>query len=419
MDPIIKKQRIAALILKEKMDELSKSEKEELTSWLQVSPKNEKIYVRLQEKSFSEDIARYQQISTARGLDNYRRRYNMQKNSRLLGKWYWAAAVVAFVIGISTLFFYQEAPPTVAQATISPGSSKAMLILNNGEIISLSEKNKTEIVATEELSIRNEGSQLRYTVSENTKNEQANNYNELIVPKGGEFTLTLSDGTKVWLNSQSKIKYPVIFNDITREVYLEGEAYFEVTKNKKLPFSVLSGKVKIKVLGTKFNFKSYKEDESARVTLVEGSLNVGNIENNVRNVLLIPNQQAVINKKENRVTVKNVDAKSYAMWTHPKQEILDVIPSNVTGQPTASIRVPSVTIRNTLFFNEEPLSQIVRDLERAFNVKIEIKDRQLSTERFYGDFRNDETITEILDIMAANNNLYYTIDGDEIIISRK
>ena len=105
MDPIIKKQRIAALILKEKMDELSKSEKEELTSWLQVSPKNEKIYARLQEKSFSEDIARYQQISTARGLDNYRRRYNMQKNSRLLGKWYWAAAVVAFVIGISTLFF--------------------------------------------------------------------------------------------------------------------------------------------------------------------------------------------------------------------------------------------------------------------------------------------------------------------------
>ena len=74
MDPIIKKQRIASLILKEKIDELSKSEKEELTSWLQASPKNKKIYARLQEKSFSEDIARYQQISTTRGLDNYRRR---------------------------------------------------------------------------------------------------------------------------------------------------------------------------------------------------------------------------------------------------------------------------------------------------------------------------------------------------------
>jgi len=75
MDPIIKKQRIASLILKEKIDELSKSEKEELTSWLQASPKNKKIYARLQEKSFSEDIARYQQISTTRGLDNYRRRF--------------------------------------------------------------------------------------------------------------------------------------------------------------------------------------------------------------------------------------------------------------------------------------------------------------------------------------------------------
>ena len=244
--------------------------------------------------------------------------------------------------------------------------------------------------------------------------------NTVTVPQGQRVHLTLSDGTKVWLNAKTKMEYPQSFKvSDQRIVKVDGEAYFEVTKNKKLPFSVLSGKVKIKVLGTKFNFKSYKEDESARVTLVEGSLNVGNIENNVRNVLLIPNQQAVINKKENRVTVKNVDAKSYAMWTHPKQEILDVIPSNVTGQPTASIRVPSVTIRNTLFFNEEPLSQIVRDLERAFNVKIEIKDRQLSTERFYGDFRNDETITEILDIMAANNNLYYTIDGDEIIISRK
>ena len=172
---------------------------------------------------------------------------------------YWAAAVAVavFIIGIATLFFYQEEHPTVAKTTISPGSSKAMLILNNGEIISLSEKNKTEIVATEELSIRNEGSRLRYTASENTKNEQANNYNELIVPKGGEFTLTLSDGTKVWLNSQSKIRYPVIFNDITREVYLEGEAYFEVAKDPQHPFHVNARNgVNIEVLGTSFNVEA-------------------------------------------------------------------------------------------------------------------------------------------------------------------
>ena len=238
------------------------------------------------------------------------------------------------------------------------------------------------------------------------------------IPYGSKSKVTLPDGTSVWLNSGSRLSYQESFGQSDRNVSLDGEAYFEVTKNKLLPFSVLSGKVKIKVLGTKFNFKSYAEDESARVTLVEGSLNVGSIEGQAKNILLIPNQQAVINKKENRVTVKSVDAQSYAMWTQPKQEILDAISSNVTGQPTAAIRVPSVTLRNTLFFNEEPLSQIVRDLERAFNVKIEIKDKQLCTERFYGDFRNDETITKILDIMSANNNLHYTINGDEIIISR-
>ncbi|WP_455584285.1 FecR family protein [Bacteroides sp.] len=238
------------------------------------------------------------------------------------------------------------------------------------------------------------------------------------IPYGSKSKVTLPDGTSVWLNSGSRLSYQESFGHSDRNVSLDGEAYFEVTKDKELPFSVLSGKVKIKVLGTKFNFKSYAEDESARVTLVEGSLNVANTEENSKNVLLTPNQQAVINKKENRVTVKDVDAKSYAMWTQPKQEILDAISSNITGQPTAAIRIPNVTLRNTLFFNEEPLSQIVRDLERAFNVKIEIKDKPLCSERFYGDFRNDETITEILDIMAANNNLCYTIDGDEIIISR-
>lgn len=238
------------------------------------------------------------------------------------------------------------------------------------------------------------------------------------IPYGSKSKVTLPDGTCVWLNSGSRLSYQETFGHTDRNVSLDGEAYFEVTKDKKRPFNVVSGKVKIKVLGTKFNFKSYTEDESARVTLVEGSINVGNLENETKNVLLVPNQQAVINKKENRVTIKNVDAKSYTMWTQPKQEILDIISSTVTGKPTASIRVPSVTLRNTLFFNEEPLSQIVRDLERAFNVKIDIKDDELGSERFYGDFRNDETITEILDIMAANNNLYYTIHGDEIIISR-
>ena len=385
MDPIIKKQRIAALILKEKMDELSKSEKEELTSWLQASPKNEKIYVRLQEKSFSEDIARYQQISTARGLDNYRRRYNIQKNSRLLGKWYWAAAVAAFVIGISTLFFYQEAPPTVAKTTISPGSSKAMLILNNGEIISLSEKNKTEIVATEELSIRNEGSRLRYTASENTKNEQANNYNELIVPKGGEFTLTLSDGTKVWLNSQSKIRYPVIFNDITREVYLEGEAYFEVAKDPQHPFHVNARNgVNIEVLGTSFNVRSYTDENAIETVLEEGSVRMSQGKDAV---ILSPGNKAVYLPNE-PIQLTTVNTELYTAWRH--------------GQ---------------YIFMEESVENILKQLSRWYDIEVFYSNEAAKSVVFSGDVRKYDDINTLLEAMEIAGGIHFRINGKTLIVS--
>lgn len=239
------------------------------------------------------------------------------------------------------------------------------------------------------------------------------------IPFGSKSKITLPDGTSVWLNSGSRLSYNESFGHSDRDVLLDGEGYFEVTKNMNLPFRVLSGKTKIKVLGTKFNFKSYAEDENARVTLVEGSLNVADINDERRSVLLIPNQQAVIDKDQNKVTVKDVDAKNYAMWTEPKQEMLELAQNNVNGKAIPSIKTPKVILRNILFFDEEPLIQIVRDLERVFNIKVEINDEKLKKERFYGDFRNEETITEILDIMANNNNLYYTIKGNEIFISRK
>lgn len=384
MDPIIKKQRIASLILKEKIDELSKSEKEELTSWLQTSPKNKKIYARLQEKSFSEDIARYQQISTTRGLDNYRRRY-VQTNKRLLGKWYWAAAVAVFIIGIATLFFYQEEHPTVAKTTISPGSSKAMLILNNGEIISLSEKNKTEIVATEELSIRNEGSRLRYTASENTKNEQANNYNELIVPKGGEFTLTLSDGTKVWLNSQSKIRYPVIFNDITREVYLEGEAYFEVAKDPQHPFHVNARNgVNIEVLGTSFNVRSYTDENAIETVLEEGSVRMSQGKDAV---ILSPGNKAVYLPNE-PIQLTTVNTELYTAWRH--------------GQ---------------YIFMEESVENILKQLSRWYDIEVFYSNEAAKSVVFSGDVRKYDDINTLLEAMEIAGGIHFRINGKTLIVS--
>ena len=384
MDSIIKKQRIASLILKEKIDELSTSEKEELTSWIQASPRNEETYSRLQKKSFSEDIARYQQISTTRGLEDYRRRY-VHKNRRLLGKWYWAAAVAVFIVGIATLFFYQEEHLTVAKTTISPGSSKAMLVLNNGDVIPLSEKNKTEIIATKELSIRNEGSQLRYTVSENTKNEQANNYNELIVPKGGEFTLTLSDGTKVWLNSQSKIRYPVIFNDITREVYLEGEAYFEVAKDPRHPFHVNARNgVNIEVLGTSFNVRSYSDENIIETVLEEGSVRMSQGKDSV---ILSPGNKATYLPNE-PIRLTTVNTELYTAWRH--------------GQ---------------YIFMEESVENILKQLSRWYDIEVFYSNDAAKSVVFSGDVRKYDDINTLLEAMEIAGGIHFKINGKTLIVS--
>ncbi|NDV45596.1 FecR family protein [Paludibacter sp. 221] len=239
------------------------------------------------------------------------------------------------------------------------------------------------------------------------------------IPFGSKSKVILPDGSTVWLNSGSRLSYKENFGRSNRDVILDGEGYFDVERNESLPFHVQSGEVKVHVLGTKFNFKSYLEDESARVTLVEGSLTVANAKNQKAPILLEPNQQAFIDKKEEKVNVKKVDALAYAKWTEPKSESLEIIGKDEETGVKASIRTPHVTLRNILFFDEEPLSQITRDLERVYNVKIEVQDATLQNERFYGDFRNEETITEILEIMAKNNNLHYSIKENEIVISRK
>ena len=317
-------------------------------------------------------------------MDNYRRRY-VQTNKRLLGKWYWAAAVAVFIIGIATLFFYQEEHPTVAKTTISPGSSKAMLILNNGEIISLSEKNKTEIVATEELSIRNEGSRLRYTASENTKNEQANNYNELIVPKGGEFTLTLSDGTKVWLNSQSKIRYPVIFNDITREVYLEGEAYFEVAKDPQHPFHVNARNgVNIEVLGTSFNVRSYTDENAIETVLEEGSVRMSQGKDAV---ILSPGNKAVYLPNE-PIQLTTVNTELYTAWRH--------------GQ---------------YIFMEESVENILKQLSRWYDIEVFYSNEAAKSVVFSGDVRKYDDINTLLEAMEIAGGIHFRINGKTLIVS--
>lgn len=207
-------------------------------------------------------------------------------------------------------------------------------------------------------------------------------------PYGAKTKLYLPDGTLVWLNAGSSIKYSQGFGIHDRKLTLTGEAYFEVTKDEKKTFEVTADDLTVRVLGTKFNFRNYADEEEARVTLLEGKVSVKNAING-EEVKLDPNQQAAYDKTTLVSSIVDVKAKRSSEWT-----------------------------KGIIFFDEERLPDITRELERLYNVQITIKDESLKNYRFYGSFyRTDQTIQEVMDVLSSTNRLRYMIDGKQIILS--
>ncbi len=206
-------------------------------------------------------------------------------------------------------------------------------------------------------------------------------------PRGSKLKLSLPDGTSVWLNADSKLLYDNNFGINNRDVTLCGEGYFEVSKNKNLPFQVVSDDIKVEVLGTKFNVKNYPEDPNIKVALLEGSVM---LYDSLESTILKPNQIAQYDKQNKKTTLKTIEAENTSAW-----------------------------INGHLYFDEENMETIALALERAFDVNITIKDDALKKMIFYGDFIiESNNIDEIMNIMAATNkfNYHYKIRKNEIEI---
>lgn len=207
-------------------------------------------------------------------------------------------------------------------------------------------------------------------------------------PQGSRTQMTLPDGTKVWLNAGSKISYSQSFGLVNRLVLLAGEGYFEVAHNEDLSFSVESENVRVKVLGTKFNFRDYPSDAEATVSLAEGSVAMNSQQHPADEQLLKPGQRATVDKQTGKIRVEEYEVTNATQWTSGK-----------------------------LIFDGEPLQEIVKTLERSYNVKITIADNRLLTLRFYGDFlRQEQTLSEVLDALAATGKIKYNIKGKDVTL---
>lgn len=240
---------------------------------------------------------------------------------------------------------------------------------------------------------------------------------EIIAPRGSKTELLLPDGTKVWLNAESKIHYFNNFNRTDREVYLEGEGYFEVAKNPDRPFVVNTSNLKIKALGTIFNVKSYSGEETVEATLIEGKIVVENTasKSTSRFTTLEPNQKVTFYKNKDFRQVQNQNADHINTTERPSAKI-------PLGQAVVDkIENPSLITSwkdNMIFFDNEEFQDLTVRLERRFGVNIYFIDEDLKKLRFTGKFQ-DNIIEQILAALQFASPFYYSFNDKDIYISAK
>lgn len=210
-------------------------------------------------------------------------------------------------------------------------------------------------------------------------------------PLGSTAKTCLPDGTVAYLNAGSTIAYSHTFGVKNRKISFSGEGYFEVTRNEKLPFCVQTEELQVEVLGTKFNFRNYPDDREASVCLLEGKVLVENLINLKENITLEPDQKIFLDKKNGNMRLTKVASRNAAAWTD-----------------------------GHLFFDEDLLSDIAKDLERSYNVTITITHPDLENIRIHGTFiRKELSIEEVLDILAATGKVKYNLKGRKIMLSPK
>lgn len=303
------------------------------------------------------------------------------------------AASIAVLLGTGIFYFTKtkEQIPQVAEKPqeIAPGGNRGILTLSNGKQIVLADISAKDTIAKEgeedEVTIKmGANGVITYIINPNTfaSKADANLFNTLSTPTGGQYNIVLADGTKVYLNAVSSIKYPTQFNGDQRIVELDGEAYFEVAKNKNKPFIVKSGDQDIEVLGTHFNVHAYDNESVVKTTLLEGSVAV-NYKN--QKAILKPGQQSNVSEKFNKITIKQVDTEAAIAWKNGRFK-----------------------------FDNADLKTVMRQLERWYGIKVEYRG-DVSDVQFNGGTFMNKNLSEVLKVLELSN-IKFKVEGKTIIV---
>lgn len=368
---------------------LDDSGRAKLLAWRQEFPGNEQEYQNLLKEFQSRKLAHvYSKATVARHWQKFQAKNIRKKKAGV--HWYRYAAVVVLLIGIGGIFsrniFHQHNSFHFPVNPIGVAEGMGRLILSDGQVIPLTDSIELmEEKASAE--IRVAGQTIRYGKSE-INSIRPEIYNTLVIPRGGEYKIELSDGTRVWLNSETELRYPVNFSDTCRQVFLSGEAYFEVAKNVEKPFIVRTASdIAVRVLGTKFNIACYKEEEQVVMTLAEGSIEAVNTEQRIR---LVPNEQLVFNKQECTFTTSKVDASLFCAWKDGK-----------------------------FIFEKQSLEQVMKRLQRWYEMEVFYENEAIKNYRLSGYLLKYEDFSQIVRMIEEVAGLRISIQNKCVVIGAK
>lgn len=376
------------LILARLSGELSPEGQKKLEEWTEISEANRKIYTEYCALWYGGRIGKRKKEEGNRDWDVISREHRKRRQRVMVRRVISVAACCMLFVGGYWLYMGVHSaggpePVTVAELLQHREAGKVKLVLSTGREIlldgSITEQEKGAYLYSDSVG-------LKYSAWGQAGTEEMV-YNELIVPKCGEYRLVLADGTRIMVNSESVVRYPVHFSGDKREVWVSGEAYFDVARNEKQPFIVHLDHATVKVLGTSFNVMAYRGEVNTEITLVQGKVEV---ETAGQQEILLPGYQMQVNNATSHMENRKVDITQYISW---KEGILR--------------------------FDDMPLGQLMNRLSRWYDITFEFRQEELKDRLFSGGLRKYEQLERILEMIQEINDVRFSVSDRKILIDKK
>lgn len=384
-----KEEHIARLIFLHVQGMTNNAQEKELNEWRSVSPRHEELFQRmLSSEHVEKSISRFVKTEEEeeRGWRQLQQKARSGRSVRKI-KWFPYAAAIVLILSVGGVFYFSgdkeqtEILPIAKNEVQVPGS-RAVLILPDGRKVDLeNEVLRSDLAQSDSLLLVSARS-LKYRDIDSPDTTEI--FHTLEIPRGGEYLLTLSDGTMIYLNSESTLSFPVKFQGKERKVYLTGEAYFKVAKNTEHPFVVTAGELEVLVTGTTFGVRAYKDEKDIQTTLESGQVTV-RVEG--KSVKLVPNKQVLFNKSTMGLEVRDVDVDLYLAWADGR-----------------------------LVYDNCPLEKILTDLGRWYNIDVFYSRDELRSYQFSLNMKKHEEFTQVLELIGKTGEVQFEIKDNTVIV---